>query len=291
MSERPSKISKISYSKETVSDALFLLNSGYSARHTDSILNIKSKQTVLNWKNQDMSENAVEERRESIAHNRLLSKKNESIVAGWIIFRCILKKSTTRLDVKNFLFDNFDLNVNSNWLHFFMKRQHLSLLEPSIAKGAELNKEKVQEAVHFLDFVKSLNKKPIQIAVLDKTKFYYDSRRVKHVSIQGGGRPRKKLLSRGAPDTMYSLLVANGTLGPLYIESSVKKNVKNVTYDSKKGDVVFLHKHTRRRGETGMLNFIENCVADKTLLEGDLLLTDNEASFKTKKVLKLLKKN
>ena len=294
MSKRPTKrprVSKEPYSNEIIADALFLVKSGYSYSECARILNIRSKSTIINWMSKDMSEEAIESRKQKKVHNRLLSKKNEYIVAGWIIFRCIMRESTTTLNIMNFISENFDLQVSSSWLHYFMKRHHLSLLEPSIAKGAEMNKEKVEEAVHFLDIVKSMNKKPHQIAVLDKSKFYYDSRRVKHVSIQGGGKPRKRKLSRGSPDCMYSLLVADGSLGKLYIESTVKKNVDKCKIDPDYGDVVFLHKKTQRRGETGMLNFVEKCIEDRTLVPGDLLLTDNEASFKTKKVLRLLKKN
>jgi hypothetical protein len=53
-----------------------------------------------------------------------------------------------------------------------MRRQHLSFLNPRTAKGAEVSLEKFEEAVKFLDLVKSLGKRPSQIAVLDKTKFY-----------------------------------------------------------------------------------------------------------------------
>ncbi len=290
MPRRP-RISKEPYPRETIENALFLIRSGLTLGHCARILGVRSRTTILNWNKNDMSKKTVEARKEKKIHNRLLSKRKEKIVAGWIIIKCILKESTTTLDITKFILDNFTVCVGSSWLYKFMKRHHLSLLQPSIAKGAELMKEKVEEAVHFLDIVKSHNKRPEQIAVLDKTKFYYDSRRVKHVSVKGGGRPRKKLLSRGTPDCMYSLLVANGTLGKLYIESTVKKNVTNCKIDPELGDVVFLHKKTQRRGETGMLNFIKKCVEDETLVKGDLLLTDNEASFKTKKVLKLLKRH
>jgi hypothetical protein len=90
---------------------------------------------------------------------------------------------------------------------------------------------------------------------------------------------------------MYSLLVANGSLGKLYIESTVQKNVRDCVLDSNLGEVVFLHKKTKRRGETGIMNFLIKCVNDETLVKGDLLLTDNESSFKTKKVLKFLKRH
>lgn len=294
MSKRSSKKPRISrepYPRETIENALFLLREGYSVGHCARILGIRSRQTVLNWKNMDMSDIAVERRKEDKVHHRLLSRRKERIVAGWIIFKCILKESATTLDVKNFILENFKVEVSSSWFHYYMKRHHLSLFQPSIAKGAEFMKEKIEEAVHFLDIIKSLQKRPHQIAVLDKTKFYYDTRRVKHVSIKGGGRPIKKLLSRGSPDCMYSLLVANGTLGKLYVESTIKKNVRECVLDSNLGDVVFLHKKTERRGETGMLNFLSKCVDDETLVKGDLLLTDNESSFKTKKVLKFLKKH
>lgn len=101
------------------------------------------------------------------------------------------------------------------------------------------------------------------------------------------GRPRRFKSDRGPPTTMYSLIVADGTCGPVYLQSSQRASLvlrnyfRNVTID-------FVPLKCARRGEEGMLAFLNQCIGDGTLVRGDLLLSDNEPSFKTKAVDALL---
>jgi hypothetical protein len=92
-------------------------------------------------------------------------------------------------------------------------------------------------------------------------------------------------------ETSYIVFfLGDGTLGPFYLEISVKKHtLTNIGSDY--GYLTYLSKKENRRGETGYLQFLETCIEDGYLNRGDLLLTDNERSFKTKAVKRLLKRN
>jgi hypothetical protein len=236
------------------------------------------------------SSKEVDKRKQKMSPRRKLTRKQESVSAGWIIYRCILKQSTTTTKLKKFIHKAFDIDVSPSWISKFLKRRHLSLQDPSTAKGAELMEVKRAEGIKCLEELRSLKKDPGQIAVIDKTKFYNDSHRVKHISIKGAGRPRKSKSSRGSVLCMYSFLVADGSVGPLYLETNVKKHALN-NINSEYGYIKYLSKKEKRRGEKGFLLFLETCVEYKYLNEGDVLLSDNESSFKTKAVKKFLKKH
>jgi hypothetical protein len=79
-------------------------------------------------------------------------------------------------------------------------------------------------------------------------------------------------------------------MGPLYLETTVKKHsLTNV--NSEFAYIKYLSKKEKRRGEKGSLLFLETCVEYNYLNPGDVLITDNESSFKTKSVKKFLKKH
>lgn len=278
------------YSIETIRNIKFLLNNGFSIRECAKKMNIP-KSVIARMKNMDFNAKEVASRKNSSPKSRRkLSKKQESITTGWIIYRCILKQSTTTIKLKKFIQKAFYISVSPSWITKFMSRNHLSLQNPSTAKGAELMEVKREEGINCLNELRSLKKDPGQIAVVDKTKFYNDSHRVKHIAIKGAGRPRKRKSSRGSVLCMYSFLVGDGTLGPLYLESTVKKHTL-CNLNSEYGYIRYLSRNQKKRGETGFLLFLETCVRDGYLNAGDVLLTDNESSLKTKKVQGYLKKH
>lgn len=288
MPRKPNRFTETNskYSVEQISNCRFLLTNGYSLRECEKIVKIP-KTTIERLVNTSFSLKDVEKRREEMHSWRKLSIKDERIVAGWVIYRCILKKDTTTRTIMKFIDNAFHVTTTPSWLSQFMKRNHLSLQNPSTAKGAEIMSTKFEEAVQCLKQIKALNKDPGQIAVMDKTKFYNDSHRVKHVSIKGGGRPRRQKSSRGQPLCMYSFLVADGTLGPLYLETSTKKHLLT-GIKSDYAYIVHTKINEKRRGETGFFRFLKTCLEDNYLNRGDVLLTDNEASFKTPKIRKFL---
>jgi len=271
---------------ELIANLHFLRRNGYSIRQISTILKQK-KSNVQRWLSVDMSQEAREGRRShQVDSRRLLKGIEEKIVAGWIILRCILKKSCTTSDLKYFISSAFNVNVLPSWITNFMTRNHLSLQDASIAKGSEMNEQKFRECVEFLERFRKLTqgKQPRNVAIIDKTKFYYDYHRVRHIGMKGAGRRRVSRMSRGSSDTVYTMLVGDGTIGKVYIESTVAKNVQNVRVDPSRGHITHLHANAPRRGETGYLNYLKWCVKEKLLVPGDVLLSDNESSFKTEKI-------
>jgi len=184
---------------------------------------------------------------------------------------------------------NFHCHCSKSWISQFLRRKHLSYQLTNAAKYFVENSEsKYQEAVSFIKRVRALKLRPDQIVCLDKTKFYYSSLKIKHIGIKGGGTPRRFRMNRGSPDTVYTMLVGNGTLSPLYIETSRKFG----QHDKIPPDVhlEYLPRNTFRRGETGVLRCLKFQTRNDFFQRGDLILTDNEASFKTEKVRKFLRK-
>jgi len=96
--------------------------------------------------------------------------------------------------------------------------------------------------------------------------------------MKGAGRRR---VSRGSSDNVYTLLVGNGTIGKVYIESTVAKNVNAVRVDPGRAYVTHLYLNAAREGKLVILIFLNK---EKLLVHGDLILSDNESSFKTEKV-------
>ena len=279
------------YSIETIRNVKFLLENGHSIRACAKKMKIP-KSVVAFMMKTNYSEKEVSKRKRRMFSRRKLSTKQESITTSWIIYRCILKQSTTTSKLKKFIFKAFSVGVSSSWISKFMKRTHLSLLpqNPSTAKGSELMEMKREEGIRCLEDIKALKKSPGQIAVMDKTKFYNDSHRVKHISIKGADRPRKRKSSRGSVITMYSFLVADGTVGPLYLETNVKNHTL-CNLNSEYGYIKYLSRSAKKRGEKGMLLFLQTCVEANYLNPGDVLMTDNESSFKTKSVTKYLRRH
>ena len=85
--------------------------------------------------------------------------------------------------------------------------------------------------------------------------------------------------------------MADGTVGPLYIETSKPyplEIVKNFLLISSLN--IFLSKQNRR-GETGTIAFLEYSFSKKTFVPNDYIISDNEASFKTELVKEIEKGN
>lgn len=105
-------------------------------------------------------------------------------------------------------------------------------------------------------------------------------------------RPRVPNPSRGIPVTAYTLLVGNGTVGPLYLETKEKFSFEDVRL-SEDSQVSYLRPTDKKakkkkddigRGEEGMLSFLAFHKKRKTYSPGDIIITDNEKSFNTELV-------
>jgi TfoX/Sxy family transcriptional regulator of competence genes len=100
------------------------------------------------------------------------------------------------------------------------------------------------------------------------------------------GSLKRRTPRRGKRDSIYSLLVGNGTLGGFFIQTKHKRVANDILphCDSK----VLVLANKKRPGETAMLAYLEWAVEKEYLVAGDLLLMDNESSFKTELVQEFL---
>lgn len=192
-----------------------------------------------------------------------------------------------------------------------MAKHHFSYRITAAAKWAERSDRKWKEGVRFInrirDDIRILNLKPNRIAVFDKTKFRLFSKNVKQVGIRGGyvlffyctasvsqifrGQPRRfRSNDFNSALTCFTTIFADGTIGPLYLETRKKfpASLLNLlpenTYLSynpptkKKGE---------RRGEKSTCAYLNKSFELGTFRTRSMLLSDNEASFKTQKCREL----
>jgi len=135
------------------------------------ILKLKSRSTLHRWSNMSMSRSSRKERLEGRRSRALLSPSNELILAGYIVYRDVRRRSTASQVIKRFSLQCFKLNINPPWLSRFVRRHSMSYKSVVHAGASEFLAYKRESAVKFLDYVRSLNKTPRQIWVFDKTRF------------------------------------------------------------------------------------------------------------------------
>lgn len=116
----------------------------------------------------DQSPFAVEERRLSRGHNRLLEPSEERETAGYAIYRGMHNKKTSTGRVIEYVWDEFEIEVTPDWVTDFKKRQHLSSRLCSNASSAEMNADSIQAGIDFLEEVRALRLKPEQMYAVDK---------------------------------------------------------------------------------------------------------------------------
>jgi len=217
----------------------------------------------------------------------LLDRKESKIFAGYIVFRNLKRKNTDTRTLEEFLRMKFGLCPSKSWFSRFCKRNLLSYRTTACAKWSEKSKRKWNEAIDYLNYIRKdikILKLPLnKIACFDKTKFRLFSVGTKQVGIRGGGQPRR-FVSRelGHSLTVYSTLVADGTVGPLYIESN--KPIPRDLNLPPQTHIEYIPRKQYRRGERGTISYLEKCFSNKTFVDRDLVLCDNESSFKTELV-------
>jgi len=166
-------------------------------------------------------------------NRRHLSIEQEEFVAGWLVHCNNYQLPTTTLHVMEFIRKQFEVEVSKSWISRFMARFGFSPQLPSNARESERDPLKIHEAILFLTRIreKIAGKRLDQVVVLDKTSFYLDSRYVKQWAPVGGycllsfipyrrERPRRQSNPRGPRSVVYTTLVGDGSVGPLYIEET-----------------------------------------------------------------------
>jgi hypothetical protein len=100
------------------------------------------------------------------------------------------------------------------------------------------------------------------------------------------GSLKRRTPARGKRDSVYTLLFGNGLCGGFFIQTKHKRIPATILNDE--NSHVLILKDNKRPGERAMLAYLEWAIGKGYLSSGDLLLMDNEASFKTEDVRNFL---
>lgn len=85
----------------------------------------------------------------------------------------------------------------------------------------------------------------------------------------GSGQPRRPSPKRGYGLIVYTVLVANGSVGPLYVETMNAKFPLDL-FSSSDMHIEYISKKAAGRGELGMCKFLDHAFKNKTLQRGDI---------------------
>lgn len=100
-------------------------------------------------------------------------------------------------------------------------------------------------------------------------------------------RPRKHSADHGTPLVVYTLLVGNGTVAPIFIESKQPFHEED-QLESHIGHIEYLPPRVARRGERGMVACLEWELSTKFFSAGDILISDGEKALGTELVMDFL---
>lgn len=103
------------------------------------------------------------------------------------------------------------------------------------------------------------------------------------------GTPKLNSIKRSGTDCLYTLLVADGSRGPFYY-STKNEDFTKPKFGIKKG-IVEISTEGRGFGADSFLKYLDYVVKSKYLVKGDLLILDNETSFRSRKAARFLSKN
>lgn len=150
-----------------------------------------------------MTPSAIQSRLSKKVPPKKFTKDEESVLAGWVVYKDLTLESSTTENFNEFTTTYFRRSVNSSYISKFMKRNKLSLKHVGKAHYTELYYETIEKAVTFLETIGRLTRDygitPSQIKVFDKT-FLMTSpwhKHVRHLSPTGKNKPRKITCDRG----------------------------------------------------------------------------------------------
>lgn len=88
---------------------------GHSQREIAMKLGVKSKSTISRWMQLDFDEQSIEERQKYRSRS-LLTKDQEVISSGWVVYSCCLRKSTTTSSLMKFIESNWEIEAKKSWI-------------------------------------------------------------------------------------------------------------------------------------------------------------------------------
>jgi hypothetical protein len=138
------------------------------------------------------------------------------------------------------------------------------------------------KGIDFLCALRALKKGASQFLFVDKISFGITKRGAREIAQLGSGTIHRPHAELGVPIHVYSSLVGDGRTGAFFAVIARKKGVRVVLNDDD-GTIKLIQKGNRR-GERSVLAFLEDAVKRGKLCNGDVLVTDNEASWNTEEV-------
>lgn len=144
--------------------------------------------TVSNWKNSDMSIEAVEARRRVKGlHRRKISKNAELIFAGNIVYCDLIRLDTSTNAIRNMFCELFDTDeyLNKSYMSKFLDRNHLSLKSVTILHALEKIPDSIRILSNFIVDVRSFNCPADRMINFDLASIYSDARFILHAGIKG----------------------------------------------------------------------------------------------------------
>ena len=142
------------------------------------------KSTINRWLMRDLSGDALAQRKFNSAHHKF-SRRQEDIMAGWILCRDISQKSTIPKDFKAFIYLAFGVYVSPPWISRFVTRQSFSLKLPAATTKYELTPAALDKAQNFLETINFLDFPPENIVVFDKTFLRSNPENAYHIAPKG----------------------------------------------------------------------------------------------------------
>lgn len=149
-------------------------------------LGIHSHRTVVYWAHKNMTAKERHKRIRNRGWKRLLSNEEERIAAGYVILCSINSLSSSSVNLRLFLREAFGMRAKPSWISSFAQRNHLSYRRPQRRTFNHPLGSVEEKMVKFLEEIRTLNKLPHQLKVLDKT--YFQSQSISGRQLTMAGR-------------------------------------------------------------------------------------------------------
>ena len=264
---------------------------------------VLTQKTIRDWDHKIMTVEKERERMLRKGHKRLLTEREEEIAAGYIVLRSINSLNTSTPFIRAFFLEELGVTAKRTWLSDWAKRRDLSWRRPQrrTYKLPLLAREEILRK--FLKEVRSLDKDASQIATIDKCYFRSQPIIERQLCMQGrcvvsrsdkfnfrnfdpmpnfvkfSGTPKREAIARTYTDCLYVMLVADGSVGPFYYSTKDKKFTEPI-FGHKDG-IVEISEQGRGFGGTSYRKYLRELIKRKYLIPGDLVLLDNESTFKS----------
>lgn len=221
-----------------------------------------SHQLLSVWSRQDMNDTAIIQRAQHRVWNALLTDHQERLLAGMLFYRSIRDLNTTTGLVITFCRRHFGVEVNPSWVTRWKHKMHFSSQRIVAASTVEFLPDKLEDSIKLVRTIRaklaSGKLSPSQLYAVDKMYIGDQPTHAVQIAPKGlyairdatvafcsirSGHPRRLLPpDRHGVDAQWTTLVADGTLGVLYVETH-KKVTKTERRD--------MHIRVLEKGDTG----------------------------------------